>query len=165
MEKTPEELESVRRLIALKRHETPPPGYFRDFSRQVIARIEREERARPEPWWGRFGAFLDWRPALLGANALIVAGLGLLAVTAVVVQNSRSAPETAGTLPPFSQASAGLGVGLTHSPASFSRDNGLPLVSVRYQLPEYPADSNQVPSIRVQPVRFPVIPAAANGGR
>ena len=39
--------ESLRRLLALKRHETPPPRYFDGFSSRVIVRIQAGEGETP----------------------------------------------------------------------------------------------------------------------
>jgi len=46
----------LRQLLRLKRHESPPPGYFRDFSGGVIDRIRVMEAERSTPMWrrGRF---------------------------------------------------------------------------------------------------------------
>ncbi len=42
--------ESLRRLMALKRHETPPPGYFDYFSRQVLQRIRAGDTGKSANW-------------------------------------------------------------------------------------------------------------------
>ncbi|HEY6167698.1 MAG TPA: hypothetical protein VI454_06640 [Verrucomicrobiae bacterium] len=70
-----EDFEEVRRLLALKRHEQPPPGYFTNFSSKVIARIEAEQETARLPWWRRLVASFDARPALVCAYALAVGGL------------------------------------------------------------------------------------------
>jgi hypothetical protein len=76
MSVSPEEFDSVQKILGLKRYEQPPPGYFHGFSGKVIGRIERGE-ARTS-WWERFG--FDLRPALAAATgafacALVVYGV------------------------------------------------------------------------------------------
>ena len=67
--------ESLRRLLALKRHETPPPGYFENFSSQVTARIRAgkgraAERQEIElPWFFRLLSAFEAKPAFAGAFA------------------------------------------------------------------------------------------------
>jgi hypothetical protein len=73
-----DEFTKIQQLLALKRHEQPPPGYYNTFSAKVIARIESQQLAAAVPWWQRWLSPLSWRHGLIGANALIVAGVGLL---------------------------------------------------------------------------------------
>ncbi|HTX22632.1 MAG TPA: hypothetical protein VMD27_12350 [Candidatus Aquilonibacter sp.] len=62
--------EALRRLLAFKNRETPPPGYFNEFSSRVIARIragETEESAGG--WVAKLFQALDLRPAFAGTFA------------------------------------------------------------------------------------------------
>jgi len=67
--------ESLRRLLALKRHETPPPGYFENFSAEVTARIRAGEAGGAEsafsqlPWLFRLLSAFEAKPAFAGAFA------------------------------------------------------------------------------------------------
>src|SRR5712672_3334967 len=84
MSPIPDDFEQLRRLLALKRHEQPPPGYFHGFSRQVIVRIQAGELGDAEEaslWSFSGGSFLqriwatlDARPALAGAFGVAVCG-------------------------------------------------------------------------------------------
>jgi hypothetical protein len=55
--------DALRSLLALKRHEIPPPGYFEDFSSNVIARIRAGEAAQPMPWFLRIFQAFEAKPA------------------------------------------------------------------------------------------------------
>ena len=75
--------EQLRRLMALKRHEQPPPGYFHHFSREVIVRIKAGETGDQfsSSWWSWDGSWLQrvWaavetRPAMAGAFGVAVCG-------------------------------------------------------------------------------------------
>jgi hypothetical protein len=82
MNQDTENFEQLRLLLKLKRYEQPPPGYFNDFSSQVIARIKLGERGENSaviegllweaPWLQRLWAAFEAKPILAGAFGLAV---------------------------------------------------------------------------------------------
>jgi len=70
-----DQFESVRRLLALKRYEQPPPGYFDEFSVKVIARIQTLQEIQSRPWWHRWLCYLEERPLLAGASGVACCGV------------------------------------------------------------------------------------------
>ncbi len=63
-----ENFDSLRQLLKLKREETPPPGYFNNFSAQIIAQIRSGETAEVRtvaknasetPWFLKFFSCLS----------------------------------------------------------------------------------------------------------
>jgi hypothetical protein len=80
MQKAPDEFGELRRLLALKKYESPPPGYFRGFSAKVVARIESQRALDAIPAWRRWLAELVARPALTAAYVLLFGGLGMVAL-------------------------------------------------------------------------------------
>lgn len=85
MDPNTENFEQLRRLLALKRHEQPPPGYFNNFSGEVIARIKAGDRGEggafverllwEAPWLQRVWAALEAKPILAGFCGVAVCGL------------------------------------------------------------------------------------------
>jgi len=77
------DFESLRRLLALKRHEVPPPGYFNQFSDLVVQRIRSgnqasrysEESLEQVPWLAKLLQLLNGKPVFAGgfAGALCLA--------------------------------------------------------------------------------------------
>src|SRR5215475_4593751 len=107
MSSEPENFEGLRRLLAIKRHEQPPPGYFNDFSRQVIFRIRAGEAAAAESLIARLLQPLQslWtsfeaKPIVAGAFGVGVCSLlviGLISSKRIDVDPNGlvSTPETA----------------------------------------------------------------------
>ena len=103
--------EELRRLLALKRHEIPPPGYFEDFSSMVIARIRSGDTARELPWLLRFLQMFESRPAYPVAFASGLCTLLLFGIISVERQ-----PEIVSVFPamnnsgsyPFAMAQASI---------------------------------------------------------
>lgn len=72
----PDEFAAVQKLLALKRHEDPRPGYFDRLPGEVRARIAHAE-AHPEPWWRRWLEAWDLSPALATSYAAVAITLVL----------------------------------------------------------------------------------------
>lgn len=72
----PDEFEAVKKLLALKRHEEPPPGYFDRLPGEVRARINHAQ-ANPEPFWRRWLEAWDLSPQLATGYAAVACVLVL----------------------------------------------------------------------------------------
>ena len=92
--------EQLRKILALKRHETPPPGYFNNFSREVIGHIRRGDLAPPSesmlgnlllhaPWLLRFLRAFEAKPAYAGVFA---SAMFLFLVAGIVYTDHVQAP-------------------------------------------------------------------------
>lgn len=75
MNSSPEELDRLKKLLALKRYEQPPPGFFNHFSDKIIARIETGRPATRPSLWQRLFPELDAKPVLACAYGLVITGL------------------------------------------------------------------------------------------
>lgn len=91
MSENEQDFDALRRLLALKRHEVPPPGYFEDFSCNVIARIRSGEAAARMPWFLRFVQAFEARPAYPVALASSLCTLLLFGII-TVEQNPSISP-------------------------------------------------------------------------
>jgi len=79
MNPDPQEFETLRKLMALKRHEQPPPEYLSGLSNTIISRIERGDCRLT--MWERISTNVSARPGLAYALGLSICGtMGLSAV-------------------------------------------------------------------------------------
>ena len=96
--------ESLRKLLALKRHETPPPGYFNDFSNQVMARIRAGDsepsRSVETSWLLRFFQLFELKPAFAGAFASALCLLLVFGIVYADRPDSSTAPFLSATAAP-----------------------------------------------------------------
>jgi hypothetical protein len=74
MNESENNFESLRRLLALKRHEIPPPGYFNNFPGRVMSRIRAGETDAPRgitgpSWLLKFFQVFEAKPAFVGTFA------------------------------------------------------------------------------------------------
>jgi hypothetical protein len=87
MNPDPNDFEALLKLMALKRHEQPPPGYFSRLPDTIAARLERGEGQLG--FWETFMDHLTFRPAFVYSFSL--AALGALTIS--VIYSVRVQPE------------------------------------------------------------------------
>lgn len=172
MNETEENFESLRRLLALKRHETPPPGYFNNFSRQVLARIRAGDVDSSASLAERFGMsrLLKWlqafetTPAFAGSFATV---LCLLLVFGAVMAQRPEGPSQA-FLQPVTQGAEHLPMVAAASPMApvaleqpsgqiaIEENSTNPVVNFQNNYPNSTLPFGQA-QFSVQPVSFPVL--------
>src|ERR1700733_610676 len=87
------DFEALRKLIALKRYEQPPPGYFNRLPDRIASRLERGEGELG--FWERFLGQFTFRPAF--AYSFTLAALSALTVS--VIYSIRTQPEESAQTP------------------------------------------------------------------
>ncbi len=79
MSNAPENFDQLQKLLKLKRHEMPPPGYFNNFSSRVIDRIEVNGQQAAVfgevPWLRKFFSLLETNPIAAGLFGMSICGL------------------------------------------------------------------------------------------
>jgi hypothetical protein len=89
MENESENFEQLKKLLALKKHEQPPPGYFNNFSGKVVSRLRAERSSQGDPlanfekqapWLVRLWQALETKPMFAGAFGAAVCGVVLFGI-------------------------------------------------------------------------------------
>jgi hypothetical protein len=75
MDENSENFDELKRLLAVKKHETPPPGFHGELRGLILAQITEEEQAGAAGWWGRFVESFELRPAISTGYAAALCGL------------------------------------------------------------------------------------------
>ncbi len=84
-----ENFDQLKKLLALKKHEVPPPGYFNKLPGEIVSRIRSERAVNTDPmaklrneapWLVRFWQSLEAKPAFAGAFGAAVCAVVLAAI-------------------------------------------------------------------------------------
>ncbi|HMJ89276.1 MAG TPA: hypothetical protein VK530_05645 [Candidatus Acidoferrum sp.] len=149
MESSPENFESLQKLLRLKRYEQPHPRYFNDFSSRVLARIEVGEARAASHWWERFG--IDLRPVLtVGAGAVACVSL-FFSVAAAPESENPQAMALGISHPPIAAAAGGAA-----SQDNFVQAAGQGMVAANSTNPVF----NAAGTMMLDPWRARVMPAS-----
>ena len=90
MENENENFDPLKKLLSLKQHELPPPGYFNKLPGEVVSRIRAQRNANnydamsklnaEAPWLVRFWQSLEGKPIFAGAFGAAICSVVLAAI-------------------------------------------------------------------------------------
>jgi hypothetical protein len=99
MSQSPDNFDALQKLLALKRHEPPPPGYFNRFAGRVIAQLESEGGMQSPTWWQRWWEALNSPPVLALSYGAVIVGLVMLGTGLLQTLELEADPSLAASQP------------------------------------------------------------------
>ena len=81
------------RLLALKRHEVPPPRFFDELPNRILRTLHGQVESESRSWWDRLCSLVGGEPMVAGSYAAL--GLGALLFGVSVFETARSAGDPA----------------------------------------------------------------------
>jgi hypothetical protein len=81
MEPSAPNKDPLLRLLAIKRHEVPPPGFFDRLPNRILVNIRAGSEIPDLPWWSRFWEFLIREPMVASSYTALAMGALLFGVS------------------------------------------------------------------------------------
>jgi hypothetical protein len=154
--------DELQRMLALKRHETPPPRFFKGFSNKVIDHLDTPEPIGDQAWWQRLG--LDSKPVLVCASGVVVCGLLVLGIiVSLRVERPKPAPLAQGEEGLFTTPSGSALIPPVPQPLASTATEELPRVGDAVIISE--KSSFSLPKVQPTPATLNTKPANNDTGR
>ncbi len=130
-----ENFEALQKLLALKKYETPPPGYFANLPGQIWKKIEREPAGS---FWSQFVPNWGLHPAVAYSFGLLACGTLFFGIISTLKTEPTQSVQSAQTFPrPVVTETVPV------APAKLATIDGVGMTLAPYQSPQF-ASTNPV---------------------
>ena len=152
MEPASQDFSKLQRLLALKRHEQPPPGHLDSLAANVRANIRAQRDEAPEPWWRALLPNFQTRPAYSFAFSALA--IGAVGVAIFLGQNKPTDNSVASDKTPDNKAAV-ITEAATNSPSVPALQNPVDIASLSNSTapPGLFSPTGQIERVRFGPKR------------